>query len=73
MTAALTLPKTSNFGVGLKITTNLIVGALPPFVFDDEHTSPLGVFRVMIRGGFRVVFGLIFQWLLEWFLEWFLK
>ena len=44
-----------------------------PFCFDDEHTSPLGVFRVMIRGGFRVVFGLIFQWLLEWFLEWFLK
>ena len=32
MTAALTLPKTSNFGVGLKITTNLIVGVLPPFV-----------------------------------------
>ena len=30
---SLTLPQTSNFGVGLKITTNLIVGVLPPFVF----------------------------------------
>ena len=29
---SLTLPKTSNFWVGLKITTNLIVGVLPPFV-----------------------------------------
>ena len=31
-TGSLTLPKTINFGVGLKITTNLIVGVLPPFV-----------------------------------------
>ena len=31
-TGSLTLPKASNFGVGLKITTNLIVGVLPPFV-----------------------------------------
>ena len=29
---SLTLPKTSSFRVGLKITTNLMVGVLPPFV-----------------------------------------
>ena len=29
---SLTLPKKSNFGLGLKITTYLIVGVLPPFV-----------------------------------------
>ena len=40
-----------------------------PFCFDHEHKSPLDVFRVMIRGGSRMVFGLIFQWFKKLFLN----